>query len=99
WEIISCMDKPLICAVNKYDRFLAAKTAMETLMTSGVKLDHAAYPNNPDPEKDLLSTARKLYAGLQRQMRTKYGLKQQNGLFTPKTAEEIKAEVAATFNP
>lgn len=55
WEVIGLLEEPLIFAVNKFDRFLAAKMLMETLLTS-------AQP--PAPE-DLAALSAKLHGGLE----------------------------------
>jgi UTP--glucose-1-phosphate uridylyltransferase len=94
WEVISLMDRPVICAVNKYSRFLAAKTAMETLMTSGVRLGDPLYPTDPDPEKDLKSLAGKLHTGLVDILSATYGLGHQGGAWVPRPAAELRKEMS-----
>lgn len=89
WEIIGMLDDFVIFGVNKYDRFLAAKMLLETLMTSGRKLDLEAYPTDSDPAADLQLTARRLHDGLVRQLQTSYALHQQHGRWEPLAPAEI----------
>lgn len=80
WEVIGMLDSPLIFGVDKYRRFLAAKLLSETLMTSGIMLDHRSYPSDPDPAKDLHSTAEKLSKGLIRKLEREYGYTAADGV-------------------
>ncbi len=64
WEVIGMIDNPLIFAVDKYRRFLAAKLLSESFMTNAVYLDHPEFPSDPDPSRDLKGTAEKLHTGL-----------------------------------
>lgn len=93
WEIIGMLDDFLIFGVDKYERFLAAKMLLEGLMTSGIGLDHPAYPTDPDPEKDLKTMAVKLNRGLQAKLSGIYGMKQTGGRWVPKTVAELKKEI------
>lgn len=90
WEIIGMLDDFLVFGVNKYDRFLAAKMLLETLMTSGRKLDDPAYPTASNPAADLRRTARQLNEGLARQLRTSYALREEQGRWIPLLPEEIQ---------
>jgi UDP-N-acetylglucosamine pyrophosphorylase len=94
WEIIGMLDDFLVFGVDKYDRFLAAKLLLETLMTSGVRLDSPDYPTDDDPAADLRGTARKLHAGLERKLSTVYGMKRQGERWVPKSATELRGELA-----
>ena len=74
WEVIGLLDDILIFAIDKYERFLAAKTIMENLMTSGIEIDDPTYPQSDDESLDLKSTAEKLHAGLVNKLKIDYGL-------------------------
>jgi UDP-N-acetylglucosamine pyrophosphorylase len=93
WEIIGMLDDFLVFGVDKYERFLAAKMLLEGLMTSGVGLDDPAFPADPDPEKNLKETARKLHNGLQNKLATVYGLKLAGGRWVPKTVAQLLEEI------
>lgn len=89
WEVISMLDDFLVYAVDKWDRFLAAKMLLETLMTSGIKLDDPNYPASDDPAADLRGTAEKLHGGLQAKLQTEYGLELVNGRWEPKRLTDL----------
>lgn len=90
WEIIGMLDDFVVFGVDKYERFLAAKVLLETLMTSGIKLDDPAYPTDEDPTADLRGTAQKLHAGLERKLSTVYGMKRVGDRWVPKSADELR---------
>ncbi|MFP4384291.1 MAG: UTP--glucose-1-phosphate uridylyltransferase [Spirochaetia bacterium] len=92
WEVLGVLDDFLVYGQNKYDRFMAAKMLVETLMTSGIELENPAFPSSENPAEDLKGLAGKLHRGLQKKLRTIYGLKLENGKWIPKTTEEITAE-------
>jgi len=94
WEIIGMLDDFVVFGVDKYERFLAAKVLLETLMTSGVKLDDPAYPTDEDPVADLRGTARELHAGLERKLSTVYGMKREGKRWVPKPVDELREELA-----
>lgn len=89
WEIISMLDDFLVYAVDKWDRFLAAKMLMETLMTSGIKLDDSRYPTSDDPANDLHGTAEKLHGGLESKLRNEYGLEPADGQWQPRPPQAL----------
>ncbi len=91
WEIIGMLDDFLVFGINKYDRFLAAKLLIETLMTSGIKLDHPRYPRSDAPTHDLQATAAKLHAGLQRVLHGPYGMRLEGDRWRPMTVDELRA--------
>lgn len=97
WEVIGMLDDFYVFGIDKYDRFLAAKIALETLLASGVGLNDSRFPQAADPAKDLKTTATKLHAGLQRKLMTVYGLKKVAGRWTPKTIAELKKEMSAAI--
>ncbi len=78
WEVIGMLDDFVVFSVEKWDRLLAAKLLLETLMTSGIGIDDPAYPTSDDPALDLRGTATMLHAGLEQKLRTEYGLTLRN---------------------
>jgi hypothetical protein len=90
WEVIGLLDDILIFAINKYERFLAAKLLMENLMTSGTKINDPGYPSAEDESKDLHSIAAKLNTGLEKKLKNTYGLKLVKGQWMPQTLEELE---------
>jgi UDP-N-acetylglucosamine pyrophosphorylase len=95
WEIIGMLDDFYIFGIDKYDRFLAAKIALETLMASGVGLTELRATAAPDWAKDLKEAAGKLHAGLQQKLATAYGLKKVDGRWVPKAVSELKSEMGS----
>jgi hypothetical protein len=73
WEVASILPGFLAFAVDKFDRFIAAKLLAETLLTSGAAALDARVP----PE--LAETSRKLKAALERKLAGPYGLKARGG--------------------
>ncbi len=68
WEVSSLLPDFLAFAVDKYERFIAAKLLVETLLTSGV--GHG----DPRIPEDLARISRLLHAGLERKLGGLYGL-------------------------
>jgi UTP--glucose-1-phosphate uridylyltransferase len=89
WEIIGILDDFLIFGIDKYQRFLAAKLVLESLMASGVGLNHPEYPTDPDPKNDLKTIAQKLNRGLEYNLATIYGLKKSGARWQPRTPAEL----------
>ncbi|MDA3808952.1 MAG: UTP--glucose-1-phosphate uridylyltransferase [Spirochaetaceae bacterium] len=87
WEIIGLLDNIVIFAIDKFERFLASKTIMENLMTSGIKLNHPLYPSREN------TIAVKLNNGLETILKTIYGLKLENGQWKPKTVKELEKKL------
>lgn len=77
WEVISLLPSFLAFAVDKYDRFMAAKLLAETLLTSGVA------SGDPRVPPELASTSRLLKAGLERKLAGPYGLVLEGGAWSP----------------
>ncbi|HKJ84796.1 MAG TPA: UTP--glucose-1-phosphate uridylyltransferase, partial [Spirochaetia bacterium] len=75
WEVLGMLDDFLVFSVSKWDRLLAAKLLLETLMTSGIRLDDPTYPTSDDPASDLRSTAQKLHEGLVSKFESAYGMR------------------------
>lgn len=94
WEVVGMLDDFLIFGVDKYERFLAAKVLLETLMTSGLKLNDRGYPTDDRPEHDLRGTARKLHSGLERKLRGEYSMTFTGGRWEPKSVAQLKTELA-----
>jgi UTP--glucose-1-phosphate uridylyltransferase len=78
WEVASILPGFLAFAVDKYDRFIAAKLLAETLLTSG------AAAGDPRLPPELAETSRKLSAALTRKLEGPYGLQIENGRWVPK---------------
>jgi len=97
WEIIGMLKNFYIFGVDKYDRFLAAKIGLETLLASGVGLNDPRFPQAEDPAKDLKKTVGRLHEGLKRKLATVYGLKKVNGRWIPKEVPELKKELATAI--
>jgi UTP--glucose-1-phosphate uridylyltransferase len=89
WEVIGVLDDFLIYGQDKYDRFMAAKMLVETLMTSGIKIDDPSFPASENPSEDLKGLAKKLHEGLTGKLDSVYGLKLEGGKWIPKTPDEI----------
>lgn len=73
WEVIGLLDTMYIFAVNKYERFLAAKTLIENIISSGIALDNPEYP------EELKEISRKLSSGLYNKLAGEYGLELTHG--------------------
>ncbi|QEN07155.1 hypothetical protein EXM22_03815 [Oceanispirochaeta crateris] len=80
WEVMGMIKDPIIFAVDKYQRFLAAKILLENMMTSGLKLNA---PGFPDDQEALLATAQKLNGGLKNLLSTVYALVLEDNLWRP----------------
>jgi UTP--glucose-1-phosphate uridylyltransferase len=72
WEVVGLLDSPLGFAVEKKERFLAAKLLAETVMASGA-IDTRAFP------EDLKTTALTLSSGLAATLEGPCGLKLRDG--------------------
>ena len=80
WEVTGLLPSFLAFAVNKYDRFIAAKMLVETLLTSGVGADDPRLP------ADLAATSSLLHAGLEWKLADPYGMELWDGRWTPREA-------------
>jgi len=71
WDIVGLLDSPLVFAVAKEKRFIAAKMLLETLLASpcGERVENAG-----DVDPGLKATARLLRAGLAGQLESEFGL-------------------------
>jgi hypothetical protein len=77
WEVASILPGFLAFAVDKYDRFIAAKLLAETLLTSG------AASGDSRLSSELAETSRKLHAALARKLSGPYGLEERGGRWVP----------------
>lgn len=77
WEITSLLPSFLAFAVEKSERFLAAKLLAENLLTSGIGL------GDPGMPPSIRATSEKLNAGLNRLLTERYGLALKNGKYLP----------------
>ena len=73
WEVTGLLPSFLAFAVDKYDRFMAAKLLAETLLTSGVAMGDPRIPAG------LAETSRLLKAGLERKLAGPYALASSGG--------------------
>jgi hypothetical protein len=78
WEVISLLPSFIAFAVNKYDRFMAAKLLAETLLTSGVA------SGDPRIPPELAETSRLLKSGLDAKLSGPYGLELRGGAWAPR---------------
>jgi len=78
WEVMGILPSPLVLGIDKFDRFLAAKMLLETLMTSGLKVEDPSYPTHEDPARDLQGIAKRLNQGLRKKLTGVYGLQEVN---------------------
>lgn len=77
WEVTGILPSFIAFAVDKHDRFLAAKLLVDTLLTSGIGIDD---PRLPESVK---ITAAHLHEGLRRALRRVYGLELAKGRWVP----------------
>ena len=80
WEVTSLLPAFLAFAVNKYDRFIAAKMLAENLLTSGVGSDDPRIP------AELAATSSLLHAGLERKLAGPYGMALWDDRWIPRDA-------------
>jgi len=78
WEVASILPDFIAFAVDKYDRFIAAKLLAETLLTSG------AASGDPRVPPELAETSRKLEAALEAKLAGPYGLEHRGGKWVAK---------------
>ena len=77
WEVTSLLPGFVAFAVDKYDRFIAAKLLAETLLTSGVA------EGDPRIPPELAETSRRLNRGLAAKLAGPCGLKLEGGRWVP----------------
>lgn len=89
WEVISLMNNPLIFAVQKKKRFLAAKLLSEMILTSQAdKLSEKMLAANPNYES-LCAQSREMQDGLYTLLESTYGLKIKKGRWQPVPVENL----------
>lgn len=89
WEILSLIKKPLIFAVQKQKRFLAAKLLSELILTSQAdKLYVKLLKANPNYE-NLCKGSRIMQKGLYTLLENTYGLRIKNGKWEPLSIEDL----------
>jgi hypothetical protein len=89
WEVIGMMEDFLIFGVKKQERFLAAKLLSESLLTSGLGLDSALFPDRSKGDTTLRELGTMLHNGLAEKLSSAYGLKLEGGRWIPKKAGEL----------
>ncbi len=89
WEIMGILDDFLVLAVNKYDRFLAAKILLEGILTSGIRLNDNLFETS-DTLKNLKELAVNLNRGLTSNLTAYYGLTQSEQHWVPQSAANLK---------
>jgi hypothetical protein len=78
WEVAGILPGFLAFAVDKYDRFIAAKLLAETLLTSGAAAGDARIP------AELADTSRRLKGALEAKLSGPYGLEVRGGRWIPR---------------
>jgi UTP--glucose-1-phosphate uridylyltransferase len=78
WEVTALLPSFLSFAVNKADRFIAAKMLAETLMTSGVGVEDPRMP------PDLAATSSLLHTGLEMKLAKTYGMELWDDRWVPR---------------
>ncbi|HET7838666.1 MAG TPA: hypothetical protein VFL04_02815, partial [Rectinemataceae bacterium] len=81
WEVCSLLPGFLAFAVDKFERFIAAKLLAETVLTSGIGR------GDPRIGPELAATSQALHAGLERKLSGPYGLSLRDGRWTAKDDE------------
>lgn len=99
WEIMGMIPDKIILAVDKYDRFIAAKMLVELLMAS--KIDDIDL-NDPTYPPELREIALNLQRGLEAKLTKEYGMKLVDGVWLPKSIDELvrdlNEEITADLN-
>lgn len=96
WEIIGLLKNPLIIGVNKYERFIAAKLLVESILTSQSpyilkELNNSAISENTE---NILEFTNKLHFGLRKLLLERYGYTvDRKGDFIIKNIKDIKADL------
>jgi hypothetical protein len=91
WEVLGLMDDFYVFGVEKSKRFLAAKLLLESLVTSGVGLDELE-PGKGDVSEEFLDVASRLNQGLEEKLVTVYGMKLEEGVWKPKSVDELLSD-------
>jgi iron-sulfur cluster repair protein YtfE (RIC family) len=86
------MRDKIVLAVDKYDRFIAAKMLIELLMAS--RIDDIDM-NDPRYTPELREIALNLQRGLEAKLTNEYQMKLVDGAWVPKTVKEIIRDIKA----
>lgn len=78
WEVTGLLPSFMAFAVDKRERFLAAKLLIDTLLTSGIGADKPSLP------EDVRVTAAAMHSGLGTMLRRVYGLELDAGRWIPR---------------
>ncbi len=89
WEIIDLMEKPVIIAVNKQERFLAAKLLSESIMTANAHLYTDELLKADASYRDFCDVSLSLEKGFIELMEHTYGMRRQHGRWVPLPLEEL----------
>lgn len=79
WEVLALLERPLVLAVEKQERFLAAKLFLDCLLTSGMGQEMAGKGILSEKEERILAEARELNKGLTHVLRVGCGLELKGG--------------------
>ncbi len=89
WEIIDLMENPIMIAVHKQERFLAAKLLSEAIMTSKAdKIAPVLQKSNPS-YKNFCDVSLQLEKGFTKLMRESYGMSLIDGSWRPSNVEQL----------
>ena len=89
WEVIGLLKDPIIFAVDKYNRFLAAKLLVESMLTSGLHITDPDFPTSSDASQDLLYFGQRLHQGLIKLLKREYGMRMVKGRWEPRPVSEL----------
>jgi len=92
WEIMGMIRDKIVLAVDKYDRFIAAKMLIELLMAS--KIDDIDM-NDHRYTPELREIALNLQRGLESKLSKEYGMNLVAGAWVPKTVNELIRDIKA----
>ena len=98
WEILGLAKSPLIFAVAKESRFVAAKMLMETLLSSPIGKRMEAAPPSERPAPALMATSADLQKGFSRLLEREYGFtKKNNGSYQPISVLEFESTIKKKY--
>jgi hypothetical protein len=93
WEILGLAKSPLIFAVAKTNRFVAAKMLMETLLSSPIGERMEAVPPAERPATALMATSADLQKGLGELLEKEFGyFREKNGIFQALSVVELEKQ-------
>ena len=98
WEILGLTKSPLIFAVAKGSRFVAAKMLMETLLSSPIGKRMETVPPSARPAPALMATSSDLQKGLGRLLEKEFGyFKQKNGIYQALSVVELEKSIKKKY--